>query len=983
MKFYNLINRVISNYIFPNMITRDKYIITKCVNQVVEAIDKHINLYTIYNQLSINSYKDIYIIVNMIIPFIDEVDKKNVKRLEEIPTKFTNLRYNLGNDYKFGSQDIIKTTNYLIQQTIPKTIHKLYVNWIDIYPDLSKNDGFHSKIKFVPKIQHQTNKDKIYLHVEQTIKANINKYNNATYFFLNSDKNPTTYKDTPLLTQFTNLKNNPTQNWFNSETFYWLSQIHFFNHFLASRVIYLTAGTGVGKSTHIPKLAMYALMAFEDIKEPKIIVTQPRQIPAQDVPEYISTHMGISIKEYKKLNEIDNVTNKQQPFYIQFQHGDGSHIESNKNTTHRTIKYVTDQLLFNAMMENPSLLDENGNTLYDIIMIDEAHEHNIRMDMILSLAKKTLQLNNQIRLMIISATMEDDEPRYRQFYNDIPELNIPMNLIDRRLHIANPLQKNKFKIKEFYEKTPVQDYIQSGIDKINYILKTSYSGDILFFLPGKKEINEVCEQLNKELPEYVITLPLYADLEEQRKKYAKDSAPKDILVSRDTILNPYLEQTAIVSPKYTRKIVIATDIAEASITIDTLVYVIDIGFSKSNIYDPIKKLSVLKSMPISMSSHTQRRGRAGRVADGEAYFLYTRDDIKDSKIMANIKISDLSNDIFQLLKSDPDSAGIEKTIIQDLEGSFHIIHPEDNHLDPSKKRSDNGLFETQLSEKDNIHINDAFEHLEELKLITTNGYYTDLGKFILTLKLLTKISLQDKIALTYSIQCNYIKYIIPIIAFTQYSKFKTFFTDPQKGLYIFGNPYGDHITILNIYFKYIKRFPDLFINYYSEQSNNLLSEDKKLKSNNKYFRRYRTNDITFIIQKELDIIQKWCKMNYINPIMLIKYLDTIVLFLYYKTEIDNLLTNYTLKKYSTNSSNINYNIIKLLRDSHPRNIGIVNNNGIYQTKYGVILNLQTLFLPETRTKMSLTTYKGYSNKIYFSNIQDFEESVVIEYISKC
>ena len=62
MKFYNLINRVISNYIFPNMITRDKYIITKCVNQVVEAIDKHINLYTIYNQLSINSYKDIYII---------------------------------------------------------------------------------------------------------------------------------------------------------------------------------------------------------------------------------------------------------------------------------------------------------------------------------------------------------------------------------------------------------------------------------------------------------------------------------------------------------------------------------------------------------------------------------------------------------------------------------------------------------------------------------------------------------------------------------------------------------------------------------------------------------------------------------------------------------------------------------------------------------------------------------------------------------
>ena len=128
----------------------------------------------------------------------------------------------------------------------------------------------------------------------------------------------------------------------------------------------------------------------------KIIVTQPRQIPASDVPTYISKHFGLSIKNYKEkfddknISEEDKKTKDISDYYIQFQHGDDKHTKKfkKKEKKHRFIKYETDQLLINELIENPRLWDDEQNdTLYDIIMIDEAHEHNIRMDMMLTLIK--------------------------------------------------------------------------------------------------------------------------------------------------------------------------------------------------------------------------------------------------------------------------------------------------------------------------------------------------------------------------------------------------------------------------------------------------------------------------------------------------------------------------------------------------------------------------------------------------------------------
>jgi len=1069
MKYYYLVNKIISEFIFPNLNTSQRTFIIRCVVNVVNELDSYIKLYSMFQQLSLHSYRDIYMIVNMIIPFIAEDKKRELRDLEEIPTKFTNLQYNLGEKYKFDIDDIQKSTDHLINETIPKVIYKLHLNWIDILPDLDENDGFHSKIIFQTDLDRSNDNEKgIYEHIQKNIRENENKWKDAVYYMLSDEKKTVTFgtkknhveedsKYQSLYDEYKDLtitNDKPyDQNWFNVEAFNWLSQIHFFNHFLSNRVIFLTAGTGVGKSTHIPKLALYTLMAFEDIKEPKIIVTQPRQIPASDVPTYISKHFGLSIKNYKEkfddknISEEDKKTKDISDYYIQFQHGDDKHTKKfkKKEKKHRFIKYETDQLLINELIENPRLWDDEQNdTLYDIIMIDEAHEHNIRMDMILTLIKNTLKLNKKIRLMIISATMEDDEARYREFYKEIDDPNDPEKCIDRRLHIANPLEKNRFPIKEHFENKPVLDYIEAGIEKINYILKTSSQGDILFFLTGQAEIDSTCDRLNSELPSYVITLPLYAELSDQNKEYAKSILPRKIDIDRKTVTLPIQNQTFNSKGTYTRKIILATNIAEASITISNLTYVIDIGFTKSNIYDPNVKLGKLESVPISMSSHSQRRGRVGRKAPGEAFFLYTHNDIKNNKIIPDITISDLSGDIFQLLKNDESGSvsdsddnyikkpnsdesddsdvnddyeiGFEKDRLYDKDGSFYIVHPAERSK--IERSLENGHFIINLDEQNNKLIHDAFENLRELKLIDPKGYRTKLGKFILKLNKYTKLIFQTKITFIYAIQTKTDKIIIPIIAFTDFMKYKTFFTDPEKGLQLFGHKLGDHATIFRIYHSFISRFTRLFINEYSLESykelkntidnlddiedntisiQNLSDEDQlsrielqKIKRNIQYYTtKYNikinkkiSDNINNIIDHEIKLISDWCSKKYIDVYQLKKYLIKITIYNLYKKQFKLLLKTSEVEPYNTSSSVMLNNIIKILKDSNPRNVGFVGNKGIYENKYNVALDINTMQSITEYKKIPLTSYQGYSKKIYYSNIRHFEDSTQIEYISK-
>jgi HrpA-like RNA helicase len=144
--------------------------------------------------------------------------------------------------------------------------------------------------------------------------------------------------------------------------------------------------------------------------------------------------MGLNI-----IKMIDNKEYKSDNYYIQYKHNKDNHIKN--NTNHLTLKMVTDGTLLEELITSPLLKNkimgkyEDNNqsfifdleNMYDIVIVDEAHEHNPNMDLILTLMRDTTQLNNSLRLVIISATIDDDEPRYRRYYKHIDDIYFPKN----------------------------------------------------------------------------------------------------------------------------------------------------------------------------------------------------------------------------------------------------------------------------------------------------------------------------------------------------------------------------------------------------------------------------------------------------------------------------------------------------------------------------------------------------------------------------
>lgn len=334
-------------------------------------------------------------------------------------------------------------------------------------------------------------------------------------------------------------------------------------------------------------------------------------------------------------------------------------------------------------------LDDN---LYDVIIIDEAHEHNTNMDLILTLCRQSCYFNNDIKLIIMSATMDDDEPIFRRYYNIINDnLVYPLKspqysyfgrknkflydalFLDRRFHIAPPEQSTQHNITEYYQ--PEGDVNQM----VKNICETSAFGDVLVFENGLGEINKRIEQLNKILPADIIAIPYYAALNDKYKNLIEikleDNVGK-IRTAKDKVTTvwstDYLESNDVPLGTYKRCVIVATNVAEASITIKNLKFVIDNGYSKVNNYDSYLDVSTLMKEEISESSRKQRKGRVGRTSSGTVYYLYpkgAREKIKPKyKItqenfaysMINLMetrstVSDLNNQDFLLRMFDPNN----------------------------------------------------------------------------------------------------------------------------------------------------------------------------------------------------------------------------------------------------------------------------------------------------------------------------------------
>ena len=473
--------------------------------------------------------------------------------------------------------------------------------------------------------------------------------------------------------------------WFTFYAMNWMCQIDFYSHYINNRVMYVTGSTGQGKSTQVPKLLLYALKMIDYRQIGRIVCTQPRISPTENVSKNIANEMGLPIKQPSKTLPVeantwnttiqykhskDSHVNQLDPFYLLMM-TDGTLLEQIVTNPLMKVKKRLKNRKDNAYQENFQYTQQN---MYDIIIVDEAHEHNTNMDFILTMARSVCYYNNNIRLVIISATIDDDEPIYRRYYRDINDNRLyPFNQaisqyridrvnMDRRFHISPPGQTTQHKVTDIYDSTSLDTYAENekrAIEKAVEISISPEKGDILFFTTGVAEIIKICKVLNERTPPDTIALPFHGKIESYWAKVIENSKYRDIIDHRSTIIDRVngTDKSSSFKPlpvgkgTYKRAIVVATNVAEASITITTLKFVIETGFAKVNKFNPYSQTSELLLEKISESSRVQRRGRVGRVSSGTVYYTYPEGARKS--ILPEYKLcnEDIHSNLFKLLRA--------------------------------------------------------------------------------------------------------------------------------------------------------------------------------------------------------------------------------------------------------------------------------------------------------------------------------------------
>ncbi|ONK64758.1 uncharacterized protein A4U43_C07F29560 [Asparagus officinalis] len=296
-------------------------------------------------------------------------------------------------------------------------------------------------------------------------------------------------------------------------------------------------------------------------KHGKVGCTQPRRVAAMSVAARVSQEMGVKLG-----------------------HEVGYSIRFEDCTSEKTVlKYMTDGMLLREFLGEPDLAS------YSVIMVDEAHERTLSTDILFGLVKDISRFRKDLKLLISSATL--DAEKFSDYFDSAPIFKIP----GRRY----PVEIN-------FTTAPEADYIDAAIVTVLQIHITQSPGDILVFLTGQEEIETVDEilkhrtrGLGTKIAELIIC-PIYANL------------PTELQAK---IFEP--------TPEGARKVVLATNIAETSLTIDGIKYVVDPGFCKIKSYNPRTGMESLLINPISRASAMQRAGRSGRTGPGKCFRLYT------------------------------------------------------------------------------------------------------------------------------------------------------------------------------------------------------------------------------------------------------------------------------------------------------------------------------------------------------------------------
>lgn len=511
-------------------------------------------------------------------------------------------------------------------------------------------------------------------------------------------------------------------------------------------VILVVSGTGSGKTVLFPK---YVLHAFD--YDAKIAITLPKQLITKSAAQFAADTLDVVVGDevgYQYRNA-----------------GKGTQSEKTK------LLYCTDGTLVARLLSDPELKE------FDAVVVDEAHERKVNIDFLLYLLRNVLITRPEFKIVIMSATI--NEQIFRDYFKEYEYADLSIGT------------KTNYPIESIFLDDPLNidnsEYLNKGIKILHTLLESSDKKGILFFVTSVNETNDVCDALNKDksFMETNVCVPVYSGMGEEQQKIATDKE--------------YFRQFV----KDGRKVIVATNVAESSLTIEGIGYVIDSGVELKSRYDPVERVHILEKNMITHAQAKQRMGRTGRTGPGVCYHLYTKDMFEEKMLKfpsPAIRVESINYEMLRLMNiSQISTVGKLKDVL-----NLFIEPPDETYVD----------FELNYLMKMNL-----------IDSIQDKGKMTDLGAIVSELQM----EPYQALAMITGFRLNCFREVTSILAVIDASKGSLdqlfilpldilddessqnrdkvkWLTDKfNKAKEYFVNKYGDHIAILKIFSEYEKK----------------------------------------------------------------------------------------------------------------------------------------------------------------------------------